>query len=243
MTSLANMLKFRGLFSLKPQRWLISCSLLKFTTIQIIILGFQTGQFFASWPPISTFPPSAFPNSLSIQIITQLHYHYFPMGFLANSTGTTDNHCSYVDPSKYSYHYNSTISPHHPGNRPLNHPDNLLFLGGLSSLESVLSPSLALLYSSHIRSTSAIRSSRCIGTRVTTSPSGTDCDVTARGDRGAGEWLRARYSTVGLRWARVQGRFGGLFTQWSRSTILRFRVKDGGPGETHLGGVVLVCRA
>ena len=65
-------------------------------------------------------------------------------------------------------------------------------------------------------------------------PEVADWELTASGESGAGELLRALYSTVGERCPSpiVQGRFGGLAHS---STILRFSVKElgRGPGLTH----------
>ena len=117
------------------------------------------------------------------------------------------------------------------------HPGRRLFLGGLSSELPLLASSSSSRYSSCI---SSILSRMCIGTLLTASPSGTEWELTARGERGAGLWFRARYSTVGDRCPSpmLQGRLGGL-AQSAVSTIFRFSVNAfgrGGPGETHRAG-------
>ena len=80
-----------------------------------------------------------------------------------------------------------------------------------------------------------------MGTLRTAFPSGTDWELTARGESGAGLWFRARYSTVGDLCPKpmLQGLLGGLAQ--SGSTILRLRVNAfgrGGPGETHRTGTL-----
>ena len=65
-----------------------------------------------------------------------------------------------------------------------------------------------------------------MGTSLTTSPSGADWELTASGDRGAGLWFLALYSTVGDLCPSpiVHGLLGGLAQ--SGSTIFRFKVKE-----------------
>lgn len=172
--------------------------------------------------------PSTLPGSeYSILVQEGITWTYFPVYFCTRLRFESEEH-------EY-YHSKRTIAGHNtqcilctasctasctpwcgapqPGWR--------LFLGGLSSLLSSL-----LWFVTWNWSLSSILSRRWMGTLRTASPPGTDCELTARGDSGAGLWFRARYSTVGDRWPSpiVQGLLGGLAQSGSR--FLRLSVKE-----------------